>query len=141
EASCANAQKPRETAEPVLHVATFNRSGKDYSFVHADAEDHIFQHLQRGGFYEASLVNRLSRLGKPGDVVMDAGANIGNHAVYFAGVCGCDVICFEPNPPAAQLLRFNIERNGLSRRVTIHEKALGERGASMRVDESGIPHN
>jgi FkbM family methyltransferase len=135
-------QKSEESAEPILHVATFNRSGREYSFVHTDAEDHIFRVIQQSGnFYEASLLNQLSRLLKPGDVVIDAGANIGNHAVYFAGVCSCEVICFEPNPRAAELLRLNIESNGVSGRVTIYEKALGERAASVRMDESNTLHN
>lgn len=108
--------------------------GKSFVFLHTDVQDHIFSTIQRTrSFYEIELLNALGALVQPGDWVVDAGANIGNHAVYFAGICGCHVMAFEPNPVAAEILRRNVEANELGDRIEIHEVALGSHASSGDV--------
>lgn len=99
---------------------------KVFTFLHSNEGDHIFSLLRETGeFYELELLSALRPLLRAGDWVVDVGANIGNHAIYFAGVCGCNVIAFEPNPAAADLLRRNVEVNGLQGQVHVHNVALG----------------
>ena len=67
-----------------------------------------------GVFYELSALESLRSLVRPGQTVVDVGANIGNHTVYFAGEACCRVLPFECNPRMAEHLRATIEMNGLS---------------------------
>jgi FkbM family methyltransferase len=66
-----------------------------------------------GAFYEHAALEALRSLVRPGQTVVDVGANIGNHTVYFAGEAGCRVLPFECNPRMAAHLRTTIEMNGL----------------------------
>ena len=105
-----------------------------YIFSHYDERDHVFSIIKNNGeFYEQELLSALRPLLSPGDWVVDAGANIGNHSIYFAGVCGCNVIAFEPNPVAASILRKNIELNGLENQVQVHEIALGSEAGTGSI--------
>lgn len=51
---------------------------------------------------------------RPGDVVVDAGANWGVHALYLATLVGPAgrVLAFEPHPQVVEELRWHVERNG-----------------------------
>lgn len=107
-------------------TVNFTFEGKSFCFQHVDETDHIYLQIKRtGDFYERELLSAVGSFLRPGDWVVDAGANIGNHSIYFAGVCGCHVIAFEPNPVAAAILKRNIELNGLSDKIEVHEVALG----------------
>lgn len=77
--------------------------------------DPVQDALRAGGFYEARELRALKGLLGPGAVVVDIGANIGNHAVFFARrMRAARVIVFEPNPLAAAPLMANVLLNGLS---------------------------
>jgi FkbM family methyltransferase len=69
--------------------------------------------------------------------VVDAGAHLGNHTVYFALVSDAIVHAFEPNPVTARYLRGNVERNGLDGQVFVYEKALGARPATAAASSRG----
>jgi FkbM family methyltransferase len=61
--------------------------------------EYISNYLARGEFYETPLLNHIFKhyTGKLKSVV-DVGANIGNHTVFFRDVMGVkDIACFEPN--------------------------------------------
>jgi FkbM family methyltransferase len=59
---------------------------------------------------------------KPGQTVLDAGANIGFTALLAEIAGAAEVHCFEPDPRLAERL----EQNGSSGKTTLHRKALGE---------------
>ena len=65
---------------------------------------------------------------KPGAVVVDAGANIGIHALTMAGAVGDDgrVFCFEPLPDLAQVLLRTLRLNGFGNRVHVEQVALAD---------------
>ena len=74
------------------------------------------------------------------ECVYDIGANIGNHTVYFATHAKkAKVFSFEPVPSTFELLKKNVEQNGLSDRVTLFQCALGaqEGSARMQVNAKG----
>src|SRR5688572_6650888 len=54
------------------------------------AQDHLIQRIDRfGSFYEADLLEALdTALGGAKGTIIDVGANLGNHSVYFAAVIG-----------------------------------------------------
>jgi FkbM family methyltransferase len=80
----------------------------------------------------------------PGDVVIDAGANVGAYTVVFAQWVGPEghVYAFEPDPAAAEGLRRHVELNAVSRQVTIVPAAVSDgREARLRLSigaSSGI---
>ncbi|MDR2463013.1 MAG: FkbM family methyltransferase [Verrucomicrobiales bacterium] len=90
--------------------------------------------VNSGDFYERALLDRLRPLIVSGAVILDIGANIGNHTVYFAKVCGAKKIhAFEPVRATFEILRRNIELNNLSVTVSAHNWALGDRNGGGRV--------
>ncbi len=75
--------------------------------------------------YEAHMLDLGLSLVPSGRHILDVGANIGNHSVYWAR-SGRHVRAFEPNHDVHLVLRQNVEMNGLTERITLHELALGE---------------
>lgn len=69
---------------------------------------------RRGSFYEGEELAAMRELIADGAVVLDVGANVGNHAMWFAMVGGASrVIVIEPNPLALEPLVANVIANGL----------------------------
>lgn len=100
--------------------------GREYLFAHDDPSDHIFSIMRNSkSFYELPLLDALASLLPLGSTVVDVGANIGTHSVFFAGAMGCKVVAIEANPKAVSLLRRNAQLNGLAERIEIRECAIG----------------
>lgn len=103
-------------------------------YVPKAAKDHIqsFQ-LTEQTFWEADILDRLSRFLR-GKSILDIGANVGNHSVYWGLVSGArHVRAFEPIPELFAILTRNISINGLTN-VDCMNVALGETagyGASL----------
>ena len=70
--------------------------------------------IQSGNFYEIRMLEGLKSLGliKPGEVIYDVGANIGNHSLYFASnFAPKKLVAVEPQNVALAILRRNLELN------------------------------
>lgn len=82
---------------------------------HVDNPNDIIQRtLLAGSFYEIEELEYLKSIIPPHSNVLDIGANIGNHTVFFSKICRCDsVIPFEANPPAIALLTETAKSNDL----------------------------
>lgn len=76
-------------------------------------------------FYEADVLAKCREIYLPGTAVVDVGANIGNHTVFFGRVLGAPVYAFEPFPLSFEFLRQNVQANGLSETVSAFAGALG----------------
>lgn len=113
--------------------------------------DHVSRRIILDGIYEGRELEALSRevfprLDRPA-TALDIGANIGNHACYFAAHFD-RVVAFEPNPPVAAVLRANamgrnveVVETGLSDRpgelnFSVNQTNLG--GARVTTDPSGM---
>lgn len=93
------------------------------------AFDLISIEIMVNGRYDDAQLAYLEKLLGPrlsDNIVLDVGANIGNHAVAFADVAK-KVIAFEPHPRTVQLLRFNTAH--LSNVEIIEKGASDSRGA------------
>ena len=55
--------------------------------------------------YELEMLQDVQSNVSPGDLVLDVGANIGNHTLYLAAIAGCQVTSFEPNASLIEALR------------------------------------
>ncbi len=71
--------------------------------------------LRTNSFFEAGLLeNHVRNIIKPGSIVVDIGANIGNHTVFFSRVCrASQVIAFEPQSECFANLLRNVQLNRL----------------------------
>lgn len=100
--------------------------------------DHIFETIRHTGtFYEIDLLELVARrLKQPAGVIVDVGANIGNHTVYFAKVLGARVVSIEPQPVAAEVLRRNLAVNEVAFRVHVVQAAAGERSGVVHLVSS-----
>ncbi|HVY12087.1 MAG TPA: FkbM family methyltransferase [Alphaproteobacteria bacterium] len=77
------------------------------------------------GEYSEAEWRMIDRFLEPGNVAMDVGANIGAFTVPMARKVGPAgrVLCFEPQPYAAELLNLNLSANGLAN-VALHNFGL-----------------
>jgi FkbM family methyltransferase len=86
------------------------------------------------GTYEEGTLAVFSELLRPGDVVLDVGANIGLmtlHAAHLVGKSG-EVFCFEPMPDILEQLSLSVELNDVPQ-VRICPFALGARPTILPI--------
>ena len=92
--------------------------------------------LQRSiffGLFERDELALLRKYVRPGDVILDVGANVGFYTCHLARQVGPrgHVYAFEPEPRNIERLTKNVELNGFTNRVTVHPVALSyEDGAA-----------
>lgn len=80
-----------------------------------------------GAFFELSLLEHVKTFLGPDPVILDAGANIGNHTIFFSRICEArKVFAVEPQRKVAEILEQNIRLNELSG-VEVIRKVLGDR--------------
>lgn len=85
-------------------------------------------------FYELDVLLMCRQRYLPGTAIIDAGANIGNHTVFFGAILGAPVYAFEPFPSNFELLEMNIAANSLECQVHATCCAVGQ------VDGVGALH-
>jgi FkbM family methyltransferase len=99
----------------------------------AIATEHVGIAIASTGLYEFDEIDLIRRLlaaeNLSKTVMLDIGANIGNHACALAHQFS-RLLAFEPNPPTAALLRANALLNSLLQ-VTVHEVGLAETDAEL----------
>ncbi len=92
--------------------------------------DHVSSKIIIDGIYEhrelAFLAKELFPLFPHDSTALDIGANIGNHACFFADHFK-RVVAFEPNPMVATLLRLNSS----GRRIEVVEKGLSDTNGTL----------
>jgi FkbM family methyltransferase len=77
-------------------------------------------------FYELPYLEAIKGLVSEGACVLDVGAHIGNHTLYFAKILKLRVLAFEPNPAAFAALQFNISANQLADQVDAFNVAISD---------------
>jgi FkbM family methyltransferase len=99
-------------------------------------DEHIGRCLGTTGIYDLAVSELLFRLIDPGDLVIDAGANIG-YMSALAATAGAHVVAFEPNPDLVPILRQNLGTRG-----DVREVALGaHRHSAALVRPDPAAHN
>lgn len=86
------------------------------------------------GNYEPALKKVFQSIIKYGDAILDVGANIGFHTLYFAELTGANgsVIAFEPIPPNYQALQENIALNNFNQ-VSAQNIALSNKNEQITI--------
>lgn len=119
-------QQQLEEILPDVEFTSARHRQKDYWFVHFKNDYIPSKIAEKNQFYESPFLNLLARLHQSGKLIVDGGANIGNHTVFFAGVMGADVIAFEPQQYNYEFLVANVYLNKLEAKVDARKKAIGE---------------
>jgi len=115
-------------------VFEFSYADSRYRFVRPNIPQRSFDIISTEGvFYEHLLLKDMKQRVRPGDLVVDVGANIGNHSIFLAGICDCDVLALEPFHTSFEDLIKNIEINNLRNRVTPIKMAAGAKVGYGRV--------
>lgn len=92
-------------------------------------DNYIDRHVFCYGAYERGELELMRRFLGAGSVVLDVGANVGNHSLFFAQYAA-RVFAFEPFPRLAQRLREQIGLNKIEH-VKVMEFGLGENDAHL----------
>ena len=97
--------------------------------------DTICKTITLNNFYEIEMLQGMCEIVKNKDgVVLDVGANIGNHSLYFAKVFNT-VISFEPVPSNCWILQANAYLNKISN-LKLIQKGLSNKNIKMTMDSS-----
>ena len=85
-------------------------------------------HYFRGSFFQDDIVFALENLIRKGDIIIDAGANVGHVTSLMARLTGPSgsVYAFEPNSSNATSLKHHIEINNF-KNVKLFENGLSDR--------------
>jgi FkbM family methyltransferase len=86
------------------------------------------------GSWEQEETALLLRILKPGDIFVDAGANVGYYTVIGSRLVGekGKVYAFEPDPANFAVLQKNVQLNGLTN-VVLEQKALSNRKGTLKL--------
>jgi FkbM family methyltransferase len=124
------------SGEPAPTAGGFNRLKKcRYGLMIYNVNDlYIGRSLDLYGEYSEGEVELFKQILRPGDVAIDAGANIGAHTVFFAQAVGerGAVLAFEPQRIVFQTLCANIALNSITN-TYCYSVALGSAPGSIRV--------
>ena len=114
-----HAGNPDHRWEGISHregsIVTFRYDERRIRFFVDQPNDSIQAHHAAGQFYEREELELIRSHVKAGARILDIGANVGNHTVFFERVLGAKrVVPVEPCPRAVELLRLNALLNGLT---------------------------
>lgn len=127
-------QRRTGAASPREMAVTDLRRGDLHLLVVHMAGDYIPKKIaSEQNFYEHRFLELLEFFHLPDGLVVDVGANIGNHTLYFAQVMQAQVLAVEPEPHNATCLMLNIATNRLTQRVRVVRQAVGERPGVARL--------
>lgn len=77
---------------------------------------------------------------RPGDTIVDIGANIGAFALMIESRArGARVHCFEPGPSTRETLERNVAANGLGEYVAVHPYAVSDRRGVVELMRADSP--
>ena len=87
-----------------------------------------------GRFYDLPTQALMTRVIRPGDRVIDVGANIGMLTLHAASLVGPGgrVDSFEPNPTCQERIEAHLARNAIGH-VVLHRVALADRPGSLTL--------
>lgn len=122
-------------------ITRFEIGGRQFGFYLPDADDHIQRTIREtNAFYELEMLADMMLRVAAGDLCIDCGANIGNHAVFLAGAADATVIALEPLRHCFDILDRNVALNELDHRILPLNTACGAEHATGTV-VNGSPTN
>jgi FkbM family methyltransferase len=110
----------RQSRSTKTSALTLFKTATGSYYLPTDAHgDVVANAIKAGKVFEPEVVNLALQYITPGTVVLDVGANFGQMSVLFAERAGVDgkVYSFDADDFVFDILRRNIEANGLSNRI------------------------
>ena len=113
-----------------LHVPG---TGSVRMFLHPD-DPVITETILTTGLWEPNETHWFVKSVRPGDVVIDAGANVGYYTLLASKLVGPSgrVYAFEPDPTAFDILQRNVRLNGADN-VVAEQKALSNENTTLKL--------
>ncbi len=92
-------------------------------------------HLIFDGYWEFWLTRHFAKKIKPGDTVIDVGANLGYYTLLAANITGPEgfVLAIEPNPYVHDLLQKSISVNGYNPHVRADNIAISSSASGANI--------
>ncbi len=101
------------------------------NFPHDLIQNHI---VNKETYYEAELLKELNNIIPEHAHVLDIGANIGNHSLYWAKEHGAQkIIAFEAVKSTYDILQKNIEINKLENIIEAHNVAVSDQNGKAKI--------
>ena len=130
----------RISSSPVFRYLTGPNSGIAWTKIHggyeiaAPLDDYVGRLTYYFGDLDRKITWACSRLVRPGDVVLDIGANIGLVTFILSSIVGTEglVHAFEPNPEMCQLIERATTRNNVEN-IVLHRVALGAQDGDLTL--------
>jgi FkbM family methyltransferase len=95
--------------------------------------------LSTQNFQEIEILKSLDKYFNKNSVVLDIGANVGNHSVYWGRVLKVKrIYSFEPIKTTFKILAKNIEINNLSDKVKIYNVGLSDKMIRGKINEYNL---
>jgi FkbM family methyltransferase len=116
-------------------IATVEFDSKKTRFVISNPSDYIQRYHSSGMFYEIEQLLFHRNLIYRDCIVLDIGANVGNHTLFYCGHARPSrVFPFEPNPPACASLISNISQNDTGERIDLRYVSLAVGSGPAKYD-------
>lgn len=93
------------------------------------------------GLHEAEDMAFALHYLRPGDLMVDVGANVGSYTVLAAGAAGARVIACEPVPTTFAALATNVAVNALGDRVELQPVGVGASAGELVMTAGGDTTN
>jgi FkbM family methyltransferase len=116
-------------------TTTVGFPGGRYEIALTDPDtDYIQRRISSTGEpYEPDLLAAIASVVDRDDLVLDVGANIGNHTLWLAHAAGARVWAFEPNNDLVGALEQSVQLGSLQGRVTVFHAALSSSSRSGKL--------
>ena len=115
---------------------TYRHANTGRSFSFWNAPDKITRHMAAGHLYERPFLDWILAQQFSG-CVLDIGANVGQHTLWMAAICGLDVVSFEPVIP--HVTRANVHLNPhIHEKVRVMDVALGDVPGAAHHKAKGV---
>lgn len=143
-----------DSSAPVHGKTAQARSGVEYFYLspdlaltrllngyllYVDPQDETMSaHLIGHGYWEPNVYSIVWSLVRPGDTVVEVGANVGYYTIAMAALVGRtgSVTSFEANPRLAKMVEKSIYINGFKSHVRVVAKAVFETPGTIKFDAS-----
>lgn len=118
-------------------IAPIPYKNQEIRFKITDPGDHLQSYWLAGYFYENGMLYfienyRKRELAGRQPVIIDVGACIGNHTIFFAKVMGAYVYAFEPVKANMELLKANALLNGVFHQILPILKGAGSARSQVK---------
>ncbi|WAM30839.1 FkbM family methyltransferase [Caldicellulosiruptor naganoensis] len=124
-----------QNPEKIKFITKVYFENEEYKFYLPNLSDYIQKVMYKTSrFYEEEMLRDIKQRIKGESIVIDIGANIGNHTVFIASLKRVKkVVSIEPYEYSFKILLKNIELNGLNEKVVPLQIALGNSNGRCKL--------